>query len=183
MKKIITFFVLLTFIGLGFSQNYIAGIVNDENLEIQVETSSPMRTQEFLFRIKNISSFEIAMLWDESSITGMNNVPSKMILTENINFTEYPQMETIIQPNEEITVTIVPMNAIKSQGVEPLEISERSISMFFIYQKNEQRESMAARIKFPAIQEQSTFDKVFPWVMAGAGAALVLGIIFWPRNQ
>lgn len=183
MKKLMFVFVLVSFISLGFSQNYIAGLFNDENLEIQIETSSPLRTQEYLFKIKNMSSSQISILWDESSITGVNNVPSKMILSENINFTEYPQTETIIEPNEEVIVTVVPFNAIGGDRVQTMGLTERTISMFFIYLKNEQQESMAARIRFPAIKEQSTFDKVFPWVMAGAGAALVLGIIFWPRNQ
>ncbi len=182
MKKILLFLILLSFITVGLSQNYIAGVITDDHLEIQVETSSPVRTQEYLFRIKNIGFSQITMLWDECSITGFNNAPSKMILSENINFTEYPQMETVIEPNEEILVTVVPLNTITNQGIEPLQLSERTISMFFHYLLIDQQESLAARIKFPAVKEQSTFDKVFPWVMAGAGAALVLGIILWPRQ-
>jgi hypothetical protein len=175
MKKIVLFLIFFCFITVGLSQNYIAGLITDDNLEIQVETSSPVRTQEYLFRIKNISFSQITMLWDECSITGLNNAPSKMILSENINFTEYPQMETVI-------VTVVPLNTITNQGIEPLQLTERTISMFFRYLLNDQQESLAARIKFPAVKEQSTFDKAFPWVMAGAGVALVLGIIFWPRQ-
>ncbi|MFW5871516.1 MAG: hypothetical protein ACOCUT_00265 [bacterium] len=182
MKKIIFFLILLTIITNCFSQNYVAGLITDDNLEIQVETSSPFRTQEYHFRIKNISFSQIKILWDECSITGLNNAPSKMILAENIDFTEYPQTETVIEPNEELIVTVVPLNIITNQGLQPLELTERTISMFFHYELNEQRESLAARIKFPAAKEQSTFDKVFPWVMAGAGAALVLGIILWPRQ-
>jgi hypothetical protein len=74
------------------------------------------------------------------------------------------------------------LNTITNQGIEPLQLTERTISMFFRYLLNDQQESLAARIKFPAVKEQSTFDKAFPWVMAGAGVALVLGIIFWPRQ-
>ena len=182
MKKIIIILMLFSFITMGFSQNYIAGLITDENLEIQIETSSPVRTQEYLFRIRNIGFSQITMHWDECSITGLNNAPSKMILAENINFTEYPQPETVIEPNEETVVTVVPFNTITNQGIQPLELTERTVSMFFHYQINDERKSMAARVKFPAIKEQSTFDKAFPWVMAGAGAALVLGIIFWPRQ-
>ncbi len=182
MKKIAIILILFSFITMGLSQNYIAGLITDDNLEIQVETSSPVRTQEYLFKIRNITFSQITIFWDDCSITGRSNAPSKMILAENVNFTEYPQMETVLEPNEEIIVTVVPLNTITNQGIEPLELTERTVSMFFQYQINDQRESLAARIKFPAIKEQSTFDKVFPWVMAGAGAALVLGIIFWPRQ-
>ncbi|HPE39950.1 MAG TPA: hypothetical protein PLI77_02550 [Bacteroidales bacterium] len=182
MKKLFIIAVFLCLITIGLSQNYVASVINDENLEIQVETSSPTRTQEYLFRIKNISFSTISMLWDESSITGFNNAPSKMILKDNVNFLEYPQAETIIEPGQEIIVTIIPLNTITDKGIEVLELTERTVSLFFQYLKFEQKESIAARIKFPVIKEQSTFDKVFPWVMAGAGAALVLGIIFWPRN-
>jgi len=182
MKKNVIILILISFMTMGLSQNYIAGLITDDNLEIQVETSSPVRTQEYLFKIRNISFSQIAIFWDECSITGLNNAPSKMILAENVNFTEYPQMETVLEPNEEITVSVLPLNTITNQGIEPLELTERTVSMFFHYQINEKGESLAARIKFPAIKEQSTFDKVFPWVMAGAGAALVLGIIFWPRQ-
>jgi|SRR6056297_2788701 len=182
MKTFIIFLMLLSIITIGFSQNYMAGLITDDNLEIQVITSSPIRTQEYVFRIKNISFTQITMIWDECSISGLDNAPSKMILSENINFTEYPQTETVIEPNEEIVVTVVPLNTIINQGIEPLELTERTVSMFFHYQYNEEKESLAARIKFPAIKEQSAFDKAFPWVMAGAGAALILGIILWPRK-
>ncbi len=183
MKKLLIIFFLVSCITLGLSQNYIAGLFNDENLEIQIETPSPIRTQNYLFRIKNMSNSQISILWDDSSITGVNNVPTKMMLSENVNFTEYPQSETIIEPNEEVVVTVVPFNAITANGIETMELTERTISMFFNYLRDEEQESIAVRIKFPEIKEKTTFDKVFPWVMAGAGAALVLGIIFWPRNQ
>jgi len=182
MKKIILFLIFLCFITVGMSQNYVAGLITDDHMEIQVETSSPIKTQEFLLSIKNIGFSQITILWDECSITGLNNAPSKMILKENVNFTDYPQPETVIKPNEQVIVTVVPLNTIINQGIEPLVLTERTISMFFHYQYNDQQESLAARVKFPAVKEQSTFDRVFPWVMAGAGAALVLGIILWPRQ-
>ncbi|HOO31883.1 MAG TPA: hypothetical protein PK466_01295 [Thermotogota bacterium] len=183
MKRLFTLSVFLLLITVAFSENYVAGIFSDDNIQVQIESSSPGETKEFTLKIKNIGFQTVSLLWDECSISGKNSEITKMLLSEYVYYTDSQQMETIIEPYGEISVKIVPFNMVANGSIETYPLSEKTISMFFVYNYETERRSLPLRVKFPFVKEQSTFDKVFPWVMAGAGTVLVLGIIFWPHEK
>jgi hypothetical protein len=113
----------------------------------------------------------------------MNGETTKMLLSEYVNYSDSPQMETLIEPGDETIVKMIPFNMVNNGYIELNQLSEKIISMFFVYNYSTERHSYPLRVRFPKVKEQSTFDKVFPWVMAGTGTAIVLGIMFWPRGE
>jgi hypothetical protein len=183
MKKFFTLSVLLLFMTIAFSENFVAGVFSDDNIQIQIESDSPNETKEFTLKIKNNGFQTVGILWDECSISGKNSETTKMLLSEYVYYTDSPQMETLIDPGDEVIVKVVPFNMVYNGNIETNQLSEKIVSMFFVYNYSTERKSFPLRIKFPLVKEQSTFDKVFPWVMAGAGTALVLGIMLWPRGE
>ena len=183
MRKLTCLMIVLLLFGTAvLSEGFTAGVYSNDTLQVEVGTSSVQKTREFTLTMKNNGLDQIKIIWEECAMTGYEGGTTRMIPAHLASNPEQMPVDTIIEPGDSTTLKVVPYNNIVNGQGSIVELSGQVLSFFIVYEYGGEKRSLPFRVAFPKMKEQSTFDKVFPWAMAGAGAVLVLGIMLWPSN-